>query len=57
MLAIAKPEYRGRDFFQRPEFRGMIISDFQNAIGDRAKQSVDLLNKTSVSKFPTLKTY
>jgi hypothetical protein len=37
MLSMAKPEYRGRDFFQRPEFRGMIISDFQNAIGDRAK--------------------
>lgn len=56
-MAIPKPDYRGKDFFQRPEFRGLIIADYQNAIGDKAKDSVDLLNKTTVSKFPQLKSF
>ena len=27
VLATPRPAYRGRDFFQRPDFRGLLIAD------------------------------
>lgn len=36
VLAMAKPEYHGKDFFQRNEFRGLILADYQEAIGEKA---------------------
>lgn len=57
VLATPRPVYRGRDFFQRSDFRGMLIADHQSALGSQAKESVELLNKTCVSKFPQLETY
>jgi hypothetical protein len=41
ILAMAKPEYHGKDFFQRNEFRGLILADYQEAIGEKAFQCVD----------------
>lgn len=52
VLALPKPDYRGKDLFQRPDFRGLVLSDYQVAIGERARESVELLNKTTVSQFP-----
>lgn len=28
VLAMAKPEYHGKDFFQRTEFRGLLLADY-----------------------------
>jgi hypothetical protein len=28
LLAIPKVQYRGNDFFKRPEFRGLVLSDY-----------------------------
>ena len=41
--------YRPLFLFQRPDFRGLVLSDYQVAIGERARESVELLNKTTVS--------
>ena len=54
ILATSKPDFFGKDFFARPEFRGLINADYQTSIGAKAQHSVDLLNQTTVSKFPTL---
>lgn len=54
VLAMPKSQFRGFDFFQKPEFRGLLLPDYQNAIGERAKDSVDLLNRTAGQKFTTL---
>lgn len=52
-----KPEYQGRDFFQRSDFRGLLLADYQDAIGDKALDAVDDLNKTTVSQFSNLKSF
>lgn len=57
VLAMPKRKFRGFDFFQKPEFRGLLLPDYQLAIGEKAWDSVDLLNKTAERNFPTLKTY
>lgn len=41
VLAMAKPEYHGKDFFQRKEFRGLLLADYQEAIGEKAFACVD----------------
>ena len=41
----------------RPEFRGLIMADYQNSIGPKAQESVDLLNQTTVAKFPQLQSF
>ena len=28
LLAMSKPEYHGKDFFQRKEFRGLLLADY-----------------------------
>jgi len=33
---MAKPDYQGKDFFQRSEFRGLLLADYQEAIGEQA---------------------
>jgi hypothetical protein len=40
ILATSKPEYHGRDFFKKPDFRGLLLADFQNAIGEKALDSI-----------------
>lgn len=49
VLAMAKPEYHGKDFFQRKEFRGLLLADYQEAIGEKAFACVDQLNTNTVS--------
>ena len=51
VLAMPKPQYHGKDFFQRQEFRGLFLADHQEAIGERAFKCVDTLNQETVSKF------
>jgi hypothetical protein len=54
---LPKPRLRGHDFFLNPDFRGLLVSDFQDAIGKKAYEIVDELNKTTVSKFPGIKSF
>ena len=49
MLAMPKPDYHGKDFFQRREFRGLLLADYQEAIGEKAFKCVDQLNSDTVS--------
>jgi hypothetical protein len=32
ILAIPKPDFYSKDIFQRNEFRGLLVSDYQNVI-------------------------
>lgn len=41
MLATPKPEFHGKDFFHRSEFRGLLLADYQDAIGENAVACVD----------------
>ena len=41
VLSMAKPDYHGKDFFQRKEFRGLLLADYQEAIGEKAFACVD----------------
>ena len=54
---MAKPEYHGKDFFQRKEFRGLLLADYQEAIGEKAFACVDQLNTNTVSQFANLKSF
>lgn len=54
---MAKPEYHGKDFFQRKEFRGLLLADYQEAIGEKAFACVDNLNTNTVSQFANLKSF
>ena len=54
---MAKPEYHGKDFFQRKEFRGLLLADYQEAIGEKAFACVDSLNTNTVSQFANLKSF
>ena len=57
VLAMAKPEYHGKDFFQRKEFRGLLLADYQEAIGEKAFACVDQLNTDTVSQFSNLRSF
>ena len=54
---MAKPDYHGKDFFQRKEFRGLLLADYQEAIGEKAFACVDQLNTDTVSKFSQLQSF
>lgn len=54
ILAMPRPTYHGKDFFQRAEFRGLFLADHQEAIGERAFKCVDELNQDTVSQFNTI---
>lgn len=53
-LAKCKPEYHSRDFFLNKDFRGLFLADHQEAIGERAFECVDELNRTVLTQFRTL---
>ena len=57
VLSMAKPEYHGKDFFQRKEFRGLLLADYQEAIGEKAFACVDQLNTNTVSQFSNLNSF
>jgi hypothetical protein len=57
ILSMPKPQYHGKDFFQRQEFRGLFLADHQEAIGEKAFKCVDNLNQETVSKFNTIGTF
>lgn len=57
VLAMPKPQYHGKDFFQRADFRGLLLADYQQALGDKAFECVQSLNKDTVSKFGQLKSF
>ena len=54
---MPRPQYHGKDFFQRPEFRGLILADHQEAIGEEAFRCVDSLNQDTVSKFNEIESF
>ena len=54
---MSKPEYHGKDFFQRKEFRGLLLADYQEAIGEKAFACVDQLNTHTVSQFSHLRSF
>ena len=55
MLAMAKQDYFEKDFFQRKEFRGLLLADYQDAIDkEKADACVDSLNANTVSQFSNL---
>ena len=54
---MSKPEYHGKDFFQRKEFRGLLLADYQEAIGEKAFECVDQLNTNTVSQFSHLRSF
>ena len=45
MLAMPKEEHNASDFFQRQEFRGLLLADHQEALGKQAYDAVDHLNE------------
>lgn len=57
ILAMPKPTYHGKDFFQRPQFRGLLLADHQEALGESAFQCVDSLNADTVSKFNEIESF
>lgn len=56
-LATAKPDFYSKDFFAQREFRGLVLSDYQEAIGQKAFQAVESLNESVLSKFKTLQNF
>lgn len=56
-LATAKPDYYSKDFFAQKEFRGLVLSDYQEAVGSKAFQAVEDLNESVLSKFKTLQNF
>ena len=44
ILAMPRPKYQGKDFFQRADFRGLLLSDYQEALGSAAAKSVEQIN-------------
>jgi hypothetical protein len=54
---MPKPEYQGRDFFWRNDFRGLFLADYQEQIGEQAYECVDQLNTSTVSRFSALKSF
>lgn len=57
ILAMPKTEYQGDDFFKRSEFRGLLLADYQNAIGPKAMDFVQQLNSGTVSQFSYIPTF
>jgi hypothetical protein len=57
VLSQPKPEFQGTDFFQRSEFRGLLLADYQEVLGAKGKQAVTKLNETQIDKFSTLKSF
>jgi hypothetical protein len=54
---MPKPDNYGSNFFSRPEFRGLLLSDGQAALGEQARVQIRQLNETHVNKFTLLETY
>ena len=54
---MSKPDYHGKDFFQRQDFRGLLLADYQEAIGEKAFDCVDELNTNTVSQFNKLRSF
>lgn len=54
---MPRPQYHGKDFFHRPQFRGLFLSDHQEAIGEDAFVAVDSLNAKTVSKFNDIESF
>ena len=54
---MPRPTYHGKDFFQRPQFRGLLLADHQEALGERAFRCVDSLNADTVSKFNEIESF
>ena len=46
---MPKLDYQGKDFFSKQDFRGLLIADYQEAIGNKAFECVDELNNNTVS--------
>lgn len=57
VLSQPKPEFQGTDFFQRSEFRGLLLADYQEVLGKKGKAAVEKLNETQIDKFSTLKSF
>ena len=57
MLSMPRPQYHGKDFFQRREFRGLFLADHQEAIGAKAFECVDSLNQDTVTQFNDVETF
>ena len=53
-LSKPRPPFHSRDFFMNKDFRGLFLADHQEAIGDKAFECVDELNKTVLTKFKGL---
>ena len=45
VLSQPKAPYHSKDFFLNKDFRGLFLADHQEAIGDKAFECVDELNK------------
>jgi hypothetical protein len=54
---MKKTEFHTRDFFMKSDFRGLFLADHQEAIGEKAFQCVEELNKKVLTKFKTLNTF
>ena len=57
VLAMPKITYQGKDFFQRPDFRGLYLADFQDKLGDKAFEKIEQLNSNTVRNFGNLKSF
>lgn len=56
-MASPKAAYYARDFFQRSEFRGLLLADYQEAIGDSAFEYVNKLNHETVHEFSKIESF
>lgn len=57
VLAMPRITYQGKDFFQRPEFRGLYLADYQDKLGDKAFEKIEQLNSNTVRNFGNLKSF
>jgi len=54
---MPKTEYQGKDFFERSDFRGLLLADYQEALGQPAQDLVEELNGSSLEQFARLDSF
>lgn len=57
ILSMPKTTYNGKDFFQKKEFRGLLLADHQEALGKKAFECIDELNVSTGKSFNSLSTF
>ena len=56
-MSLNRPEFGTNDFFNSQDFRGLFLADNQEAIGERASNHVEDINRNTMNKFKQLSSY